>query len=326
MSKNTNKTKARHSVAVLIRDGLGTFEFGIAVEVFGLHRPEFDFPWYDFKVINTQNTDVNAIGGIQIKAAAGLNELSRADTIVIPSWPSDNDEDSMEVVHAIQSAAKRGARFLSICSGVFLLASAGLLNGKTATSHWKHIPKLKASYPKIEIEEDTLYVDQGDIICSAGSAAGIDACLHLVRKDFGTKIANDVARRLVAHPHRDGGQAQFIPNPVEKIERNAISESIDWALARISKKITVKDMAANAHMSERTFLRRFRDAVGTTPMVWLQRSRVSKAQELLENTGFTLEQISEHSGYQSNETFRSAFKKVAGVSPGVYRARFRSNT
>ena len=324
MTQNSLKRKHAHSVAVLISDGLGTFEFGIAVEVFGLARPEFDFPWYDFQVVNTQASEVTATGGIRIIADAGLAALKDVDTIIIPSWRSIVDEDSPKVIAAIQQASSRGVRFLSICSGVFLLASAGLLNGKKATSHWRHIPKLKALYPEIAIEEDTLYVDEGDIICSAGSAAGIDACLHLVRKDFGTKVANDVARRLVAHPHRDGGQAQFIPNPIEKIERHAISESMDWALARIADKVSVKTMAEHAHMSERTFLRRFRNAVGNTPMEWLQRSRVFRAQELLENTHLPMERVAEQAGYQSNETFRVAFKKVAGVSPGAYRARFQS--
>ncbi len=316
---------AAHSVAVLISDGLGTFEFGIAVEVFGLARPEFDFPWYDFKVVNTQGMAVRATGGVCITADSGLEALEHVDTIVVPSWRSVVDDDAKEVIKAVQKASQRGARFLSICSGVFLLASAGLLDGKKATSHWRHIPKLKSLYPKIEVEEDTLYVDQGSIICSAGSAAGIDACLHLVRKDFGAKIANDVARRLVAHPHRDGGQAQFIPNPIEKNERHAISESMDWALARITEKVSVKNMAEHAHMSERTFLRRFRDAVGNTPMEWLQRNRVFKAQELLENTQYSMEKVAEKAGYQSSETFRVAFKRLAGVSPGVYRSRFQAD-
>lgn len=326
MSENTVKNTSPHSVAVLISDGLGTFEFGIAVEIFGLDRPEFDFPWYEFSVVNTQNSEVHACGGIRIASDAMLSSLKQVDTIIIPSWRSVIDDNALEVIKAIQHASKRGTRFLSICSGVFLLAAAGLLNGKKATSHWKHIPKLKALYPEIDIQEDTLYVDQGDIICSAGSAAGIDACLHLVRKDFGTKIANDVARRLVAHPHRDGGQAQFIPQPIAKIERHTMSESMDWALAQIPKKVTVKDMANHAHMSERTFLRRFREAVGNTPIEWLQRSRVYKAQELLETTQASLDDVAQASGYQSSETFRVAFKKMAGVSPGIYRSRFQQKT
>ena len=315
-----------HSVAILVSDGLGLFEFGIATEIFGLERPEFDFPWYDFKVVNTQESEVTATGGIRIATDAKLESLKNVDTIIIPSWRSVIDQESLQVIEAIQQASDRGVRFLSICSGIFLLAAAGLLNGKKATTHWKHIPKLKELYPEINIEEDTLYVDQGNIICSAGSAAGIDACLHLVRRDFNTKVANDVARRLVAHPHRDGGQAQFIPNPIAKLERNAVSESMHWALARLADKLSVKSMAEHAHMSERSFLRHFREAVGSTPMEWLQRSRVFKAQELLEMTQYSMDQIAESSGYHSSESFRVAFKKVTGVSPGIYRSRFQAQS
>ena len=324
MIKKRQKHQAVHSVAVLISDGLGTFEFGIAVEVFGLDRPEFDFPWYDFKVVNTRKKPVTATGGVRIEADAGLAALKHVDTIVIPSWGSDVGDETQAFIKAVQKASQRGVRFLTICSGVFLLAAAGLLDGRKATSHWKHIPRLKALYPDILVEEDTLYVDQDNIICSAGSAAGIDACLHLVRKDFGTKIANDVARRLVTHPHRDGGQAQFIPNPVEKIKRPVISESIDWAQSKLADQISVKDMASHAHMSERTYLRRFREATGHTPMEWLQRQRVTKAQELLESSQHTMDNIAGLAGYQSSETFRVAFKRLVGISPGVYRARFKS--
>lgn len=322
--KNKPNHQFAHSVAVIISDGLGTFEFGIAVEVFGLSRPEFNFPWYDFKVVNTQKLPVQATGGVRISADAGLTALRKVDTIVIPSWRNSVDDESEAVIREIQKAAKRGVRFLSICSGVFLLAFAGVLDGKKATTHWKHIPRLKALFPQINVEDDALYIDQGNVICSAGSSAGIDACLHLVRKDFGAKVANDVARRLVAHPHRDGGQVQFIPNPVQHTERHGISQSMDWALANMADKITVRDMAAHAFMSERTFLRRFREASGNTPLEWLQKNRVIKAQELLENTQQSMEKVAAEAGYQSSETFRVAFKRVVGIAPGTYRSRFQS--
>jgi AraC family transcriptional activator FtrA len=314
----------QHSVGVIISDGLGTFEFGIAVEVFGLVRPEFDFPWYKFTVIKTQETPVLATGGVFISSDAGLEVLSQCDTIVIPSWRSNVSDCDAKLHALLVDASVRGARFLSICSGAFLLAQAGLLNGKKATTHWKHIPKLKATHPSIKVQEDTLYTDEDDIICSAGSAAGIDACLHLVRKDFGAKIANDVARRLVAQPHRSGGQAQFIHHPVAKLERNVISTSMDWALANLSTGLGIKDIARHACMSERTFLRRFCEATGSTPIKWLQQNRAYKAQELLEDTTQSMEHIAEQVGYQSSETFRVAFKKVTGVSPGTYRANFKT--
>lgn len=320
-----SKLKYKHSVAVLISDGLGTFEFGIAAEVFGLARPEFDFPWYKFMVVNTQSEPVSASGGVRIGADCGIEALSTCDTIIIPSWRSDNYAKDEVLIKKLREAAERGVRFLSICSGVFLLAQTGLLDGKKATTHWKHVQKLKQNYPQIDIDDSVLYVDQGNVICSAGSAAGIDACLHLVRKDFGSQVANQVARRLVAHPHRDGGQTQFIPNPVAKLERNAISNSIDWALAHLSEQITIKEMAKQANMSNRTFHRRFRDTAGVSPLHWLQQARISKSKELLETTNYQMEQIADQSGYLTHETFRVAFKKLVGVSPSAYRARFRSD-
>ncbi|MFC4700211.1 transcriptional regulator FtrA [Glaciecola siphonariae] len=320
-----NDKKYKHSVAVLISDGLGTFEFGIAVEVFGLTRPEFNFPWYKFMVVSTQAKAVNASGGVSIAANYSIEALSVCDTIIIPSWHSYSDKKDALLIQKLREAAERGVRFLSICSGVFLLAQAGLLDGKKATTHWKHLPKFRRAHPQIELDENALYIDQGNVICSAGSAAGIDACLHLVRKDFGSQIANQVARRLVAHPHRDGGQTQFIPNPVAKLERNAISNSIDWALANLSEQITIKEMAMQAHMSDRSFHRRFRDTTGVSPLHWLQQARIAKSKELLETTNYKMEHIAELSGYLTHETFRVAFKKRVGVSPSAYRARFRSD-
>lgn len=313
----------KHSVAVLISEGLGLFEFGIATEVFGLDRSEFDFPWYEFEVVYASKKVVTATGGVQVSAKFGLDYLKNVDTIIIPSW-SSTAPTSTEVIQAIHDAANRNVRLLSICSGVFLLAAAGLLQGKKATTHWRHIAQLRSLYPNVEIEEDALYIDHGNIICSAGSSAGIDACMHLVRRDFGTAVANDVARRLVSHPHRVGGQSQFIPSPIEVKEKHNISEVMEWVLKRISKKVTVKEMASKIHMSERTFLRRFRETTGCTPLEWLQRMRIYKAQELLENTNKSLVSIADKSGYQSIETFRVAFKRVTGLTAGEYRSRFNA--
>lgn len=315
-------SKSKHSVAVIISEGLGLFEFGIATEVFGLERPEFDFPWYEFEVVCASKKSIKTTGGVHISAARGLCHLKHVDTIIIPSWSSTAPQND-KVIKAIKDAANRNVRFLSICSGVFLLAAAGLLTGKKVTTHWKHVARLNFLYPEIDVEEDALYIDNGNITCSAGSSAGIDACMHLVRRDFGTAIANEVARRLVSHPHRDGGQKQFIPSPVEVRQKHTISASMEWALKRIPKKIRLKDMASQVHMSERTFLRRFRETTGSTPMEWLQRMRIHKAQELLENTNDSLSSVAENSGYQSIETFRVAFKRVTGLSASAYRSRFK---
>lgn len=307
-------------------DGLCTFEFGIAVEIFGLPRPEFDFPWYEFLVVAAEGRKVSAAGGIKIEADAGLSALRRARTIIIPGWREPTERPPQSLLDALVSANQRGARLVSICSGVFVLAAAGLLNGKRATTHWRYIPGLKQNYPEINVEEDVLYVDEGNVITSAGSAAGIDCCLHLVKRDFGSKIANSVARRLVMSPHRDGGQAQFTTQPIFERPGRTMSEIMDWTAGKLAGPIGLSAMAARANMSERTFLRRFHQATGMTPVAWLQRQRMYRAQEMLEISKLTLGDITEQCGYRSLETFRVAFKRLVGVSPAAYRARFRIGT
>ncbi len=311
-------------VAVITYDGLCTFEFGIAVEVFGLARPEFDFPWYQFSVIAAEDRRVRATGGIIVEADGGLQDLSAARTIIVPGWRDKTERPPQSLLDALNDAANNGARCLSICSGVFVLAAAGLLDNRRATTHWRHIPDLKQQYPDIHVEEDVLYVDEGNVLTSAGSTAGIDACLHLVRRDFGSKIANDVARRLVSPPHRDGGQAQFVPTPVPLRPGRSIGMAMDWARQHLAMQIVLGDMSASANMSERTFLRKFRQTVGLTPMRWLQRERIFRAQELLEATDDPLGDIAYQCGYQSLETFRVSFKRIVGTSPAAYRCQFHT--
>jgi AraC family transcriptional regulator, transcriptional activator FtrA len=310
-------------VAVLAYDGLCTFEFGIAVEVFGLPRPEFDFPWYHFAVVAAEGKRARAMGGIIVEASLGLDQLSKASTIIIPGWRDKTERPPQALLDAISEASARGARCLSICSGVFVLAAAGLLKGRRATTHWRHMPELKQMYPDIHVKEDVLYVDEGNVITSAGSAAGIDACLHLVRRDFGSKIANTVARRLVMPPHREGGQAQYVVAPIQIRSGRTIAEAMDWAQHRISKAIEVAEMAKVAAMSERTFQRRFNEAVGMPPKLWLQRQRMFRAQELLETTAFALDEVASQCGYESLETFRVAFRRTVGTSPAAYRSAFK---
>jgi AraC family transcriptional regulator, transcriptional activator FtrA len=309
-------------VAVLAYDGLCTFEFGIAVEVFGLPRPEFDFPWYGFAVVAAEGKRARAIGGIVVEASLGLSQLSKANTIIIPGWRDKTERPPQALLDVIAKASARGARCLSICSGVFVLAAAGLLKGRRATTHWRHVPELKAMYPDIVVEEDVLYVDEGNVITSAGSAAGIDACLHLVRRDFGSKIANSVARRLVMPPHREGGQAQYVAAPVQVRSGRTIAEAMDWARLNISGVVEIAAMAKIAAMSERTFQRRFNEAVGLSPKLWLQRERMFRAQELLETTALPLSEVASECGYESLETFRVAFRRTLGTTPAAYRSRF----
>ncbi|WP_212624956.1 transcriptional regulator FtrA [Pseudomonas sp. PP3] len=309
-------------VAILAYDGLCTFEFGIAVEIFGLARPEFDFPWYSHQIAAVDQGPMRAMGGIQVLADGGLELLEQARTIIIPGWRDRNAAVPDALLAALRQAHARGARLLSICSGVFVLAATGLLDGRSATTHWRYTRELAERFPNILVDPDVLYVDSGQMITSAGSAAGIDACLHLVARDFGTQVANSVARRLVMSPQRTGGQAQFIPTPVSPTPRSDLSRVMQWARERLHEPLEVRDLASEAAMSERTFLRRFSEASGQSPKTWLQHERLGRARELLESTDHNTEQIALRCGYRSVESFRVAFRNVVGVPPSVYRERF----
>ncbi|KAB0480498.1 transcriptional regulator, AraC family with amidase-like domain [Pseudomonas reinekei] len=313
-------------VAILAYDGLCTFEFGIAVEVFGLARPEFDFPWYSHQIAAVDQGPMRAMGGIQVLADGGLELLEQARTIIIPGWRDRHAAVPDALLAALRKAHARGARLLSICSGVFVLAATGLLDGRSATTHWRYASELAERFPNILVDPDVLYVDSGQLITSAGSAAGIDACLHLVARDFGTQVANSVARRLVMSPQRSGGQAQFIPTPVSPTPRSDLSRVMQWARERLHEPLEVRDLASEAAMSERTFLRRFSEASGQSPKTWLQHERLGRARELLESTDHTTEQIALRCGYRSVESFRVAFRSVVGVPPSVYRERFGRQT
>lgn len=309
-------------VAILAYDGLCTFEFGIAVEIFGLARPEFGFPWYEHRIVAVDQGPMRAMGGIQVLADGGMELLAEARTIIIPGWRDRNAPVPEHLLEALRQAHARGARLLSICSGVFVLAATGLLDAHGATTHWRYTAELAERFPNIAVDPDVLYVDSGQLITSAGSAAGIDACLHLVARDFGTQVANTVARRLVMSPQRSGGQAQFIPSPVSPTPRSDLSRVMQWARERLDQPLEIRDLASQAAMSERTFLRRFSEASGQSPKTWLQQERLGRARELLESTDQNTEQVALRCGYRSVESFRVAFRSVVGVPPSVYRERF----
>ncbi|WP_416310492.1 transcriptional regulator FtrA [Pseudomonas sp. W03] len=309
-------------VAVLAYDGLCTFEFGIAVEMFGLPRPEFDFPWYRQRIVAVDEGPMRALGGVRVLADAGLEAMVTAGTIIVPGWRNRAEAPPAELVAALQRAHAEGARLLSICSGVFVLAATGLLDGLRATTHWRYAGELASRFPAIEVDAQVLYVDAGRVITSAGSAAGIDACLHLVARDFGAQVANTVARRLVMSPQRGGGQAQFIPAPVAKAPRHDLAGLLDWARQRLDRSISVGELASRVAMSERTFLRRFSEATGMTPKAWLQHERMARARELLEISSDSIERIAEQCGFGTVESFRNAFRGAAGLAPSAYRERF----
>lgn len=316
-------TSKGHRVVVLAYKGLCTFEFGIVIELFGLPRPEFG-SWYSFEVCGLERGPLNAVGGIRILPRRGLRGLLDADTIFVAGWRNPDEPPPQHLLRALKKAHERGARLVSICSGIFVLAATGLLNGKRATTHWRYIERLKTAYPTIELEPDVLYVDEGDILTSAGSAAGIDLCLHIIRKDFGVSIANAVARRLVVSPHREGGQAQFIEKPVGDASSPWLSYLLDWVQSNLHKTITVDHLAAQAHMSKRTLNRRFAEATGTSPLDWVTKQRIGFAKDLLETTQISVEAVAERCGFGSTATLRHHFRQVVKLSPNTYRARFQN--
>lgn len=317
----------RHTVAVYAFDGMSPFELGCVVEVFGLPRPELGVPWYDLRVCAESTAPLRAVGGFTLVTERGMDDFVAADTVIVPAVPDVRGEISPGLIRALCAAYERGARVVSICSGVFALAAAGLLDGREATTHWRYAKLLADRFPSIQVNPDVLYVDGGRVLTSAGSAAGLDLSLHLVRLDHGSTIANAVARRLVLAPHREGGQAQFIEAAVRPIgEDDAVARSLDWAFAHLAEPIAIADLAAVARMSARSYLRHFARATGTTPLRWLISQRIAAARPLLENTDVQVEQVGAAVGFADAATFRHHFTRGVGTSPSAYRRTFRKVT
>ncbi len=313
-----------HLVAALVYDGLCVFEFGIVAEVFGLARPEMGDRWYRFVTCAERPGPLVTGVGLRVEAEGGLDLLARADTIVIPGWRTDGSRPTPVLRDALLAARARGARFVTVCSGAFLLASIGMLAGRRATTHWRYAERLGASYPAIEVDADVLYVDDGDVLTSAGSAAGIDLLLHVVRKDFGPEAANSVARRMVVAPHRSGGQAQFVERPVPSHRGSQLAAVLDAVRAAPAKPWTIAAMARLAAMSERSFCRRFHAATGSSPRSWVIAQRVTAACDLLETTDLPIEMVALHAGMGSATSLRINFGREMGIAPSAYRERFRT--
>ncbi|MEM1175746.1 MAG: transcriptional regulator FtrA [Pseudomonadota bacterium] len=315
----------RRHVVALLYDGLCTFEFGIVAEVFGLPRPEMEDDWYSFGTASVEAGPLRATGGIRVECSRGLDALVGADTVVVPGWRGMDEPVPEQLASAIADAYAAGSRLVSICSGAYVLAAAGLLDGRRAATHWRYAEDIQRKYPSCRIELDRLYVDEDNIYTSAGSSAGIDVCLHIVRNDFGPEIANRVARRLVMHAHRQGGQAQFIDQPVPlEYEANRLSDTIDFARAHLDKRHTVASLADRAHMSARTFQRRFAALVGMPVGQWLVQERLARASDLLQSSDSSLAAISSAVGFSNISGLQYHFRKAYGVSPGEYRKRFAS--
>lgn len=315
--------KTRLRVVVLAYDGLCLFEFGIATEVFGLARPEFD-DWYDFEITAVEPGPIRGMGGLAIEAPLALDRLAGASLIVIPGWRGLDAPVPDALIHALRQAHAGGARIATICSGAFVLAATGLLDGRTATTHWRYADHLAERFPGVSVDRDTLYSIDGALMTSAGSAAGLDLCLEIVRRDFGAAAANQVARRLVLPAHRDGGQAQFVARPVPRTRPDQLAALLDKLREKLDADWTLSAMARAARTSERTLVRRFREATGQSPLTWLTGERVERAKELLETTDSGLGDIALACGFAAPETFRLHFRRRTGISPGAFRKMYRA--
>jgi transcriptional regulator GlxA family with amidase domain len=309
------------NVAVLAFEGVAPFELGVLCEGFGIDRTSDGVPAIDFAVCAVDDRPMRTSMGFSIQAEHGLDRLEEADLIGVPAIPRGGLPPE-PVIAALRAAYERGARLLSCCSGAFALGAAGLLDGRECTTHWMYTDELQRRFPLARVVPEVLYVDAGQVVTSAGTAAGLDACLHIWRQEYGAAVASTVARRAVVPPHRDGGQAQFIARAVPDCSADTLGPLLAWVLENLGEDHTVESLAQRAHMSPRTFARRFRDETGTTPHSWLTRQRVAAAEELLETSDQPVEWIAGEVGFGNAAALRHHFARVRGVSPKEYRRQF----
>ncbi|WP_172383749.1 GlxA family transcriptional regulator [Streptomyces sp. MNP-20] len=312
------------NVAAVALDGVHPFELGVVSEVFGLDRSDEGLPVYDFALVSAEGPTLSTHAGFTISTPYGLDRLEEADLITVPAGDSYVTRDfPPALLDALRRATERGTRVLSVCTGAFVLAAAGLLDGRRCAVHWRHADQLMRRYPRAVVEPDVLYVDEDPVITSAGTAAGIDAALHLVRREDGVEVANAIARRMIVPPHRDGGQAQYIERPLPRGRCDTVGEVLAWMERHLDQELAVDRLAARAHMSPRTFARRFQQETGTTPYRWLLRQRLLRAQELLEATDETVDAVAWRSGFPNAAALRHQFVRVLGTTPNAYRRTFR---
>ncbi|HUG86664.1 MAG TPA: helix-turn-helix domain-containing protein [Euzebya sp.] len=327
-------------VAVLVLDGNNSFEVGIASEVFGIRRgevlrhPAVD-QWYDLRFCGrAPGSQSEGPGGVTTTLAYGLETLATADLVVVPYCEKPPEAERVplghaepcpvddEVVDAVRAAHERGAVVMSFCSGAFVLGQAGLLDGRPATTHWLYARAFRKRFPRVPFVEDVLYVDNGDVMTSAGSAAAMDLSLHYIRREHGADVADLIARRMVVPPHRDGGQAQYVALPLPPISQTSFADLLQWMLGNLDADLTVEDLAARAAMSPRSFARHFQQATGTTPHRWLTARRVDHARRLLETTDLPVDRVARSAGLGSAANLRARMGEAVGVTPTAYRQRF----
>ncbi|WP_314453623.1 helix-turn-helix domain-containing protein [uncultured Microbacterium sp.] len=311
------------SVAVVIQPGFAPFEFGLACEAFGLDRSDDGIPNFDFRIVAPDPGVIPSNIGFSVNVELGLDAAADVDILVLAPIPREQwGAVDPRVIESVRAAHARGSWLLSVCSGSFVIAASGVLDGKRGTTHWRYADVMARMYPAIEVDPDVLYVQSGNIITSAGTAAGLDACLHLLRQELGSELTNRIARRMVVAPQRDGGQAQFIASPIPIDSSLSLAPVTEWMLQNLDAELSVDRLAARAHMSARTFARRFKADLGATPAAWLARQRLLHAQRLLEETDLGLDRIASECGFGSAAVLRQNFARTMGLTPTAYRARF----
>jgi len=316
-------TAATETVAVVAFDGISPFHLSVPCMVFGEDRTEAGAPRFRVQVCAPEPGELRTNAGFSLVVPHGLEAIRRARIVVVPSWRDDCSAAPPELVRALQAAHRRGATVVGLCLGAFVLAEAGLLDGRPATTHWKLAPAFARQYPKVKLQPEVLYVEDGNVLTSAGTAAGIDCCLHLLRVRYGAETANSAARRMVVAPHRQGGQAQYIEQPVPATaERDRLAPLLEWLGRHLDRPHELDDLARRALMSRRNFTRRFRESTGTTVGQWMQNQRLALAQRLLETTDHPVERVATGAGFGSAVSLRKHFLSAFKVSPTAYRQQF----
>jgi len=311
-----------HVVGLAVTSAAWIFGLAVPCEIFGRYREGLPEPWYELRICAPPGPPVHVSNGFVPDTPYGYDELARADTVIVPAVSDTSEEPPAELVAAVKAAHQNGARIVSLCTGAFVLAAAGLLDGRPATTHWFHARKLARRYPAVNLDPGVLYVDDGDVLTSAGTTAGLDLCLHLVRSDHGAAVANALARRLVAPAHRNGGQAQYIEAPSAGRPETGLAPLLDWMRAHLDQPLTVSALARHANLTQRTLIRQFRATTGTTPLKWLNEQRVQRARELLERGTLPIDQVGHVSGLGGPANFRRHFALATGVNPSTYRRTF----
>lgn len=321
----------KKSLAVAVYDGMVGFEYGIVAEVFGLVRPGLEDAWYEFKPCRVERGELTTTHGLSVRPRYGLREIEEAHTVIVPGWRRPGEGKRHEspkpaFVNSLQRAYQNGARVISVCSGVFPLGYAGLLNGRMVTAHWLHADELQSAFPKATVVKDRLYVHDGRVSTSAGSSAGLDLSLSIIRTDFGIEVANMVARRMVAPVHREGGQSQYVEPVVLSVDDNDFGPVLDWMSEHIAESFTLEEVADHFAMSLRTFQRRFHALTGYPPLEWVNRNRVTRARNLLESSDLSIDQIAFRAGLGSTANMRKHFARILQTTPSNYRSAFRSSS